>query len=416
MLRLVPAGGIAGVCLLVVQQKQMSMRVNIPVARRGNVVVLLLRLEVQLRVIFSIVECWWYFTRASDWMTLLPESSGFPCGNQCVLFVAQKYKDVRASGDTAFSSPCWDRSHHAPSGSNNSALIDFSHWCISAYPAVACDQLLVTDLCCSDFIVAAVCGNSSGAGELLSVLGFDLEVPLGPSCCCLFVVQVSQVIPLAVALTKLEVPQEYSPAEFPEVKKEIGDKEKAVAESKRAAIMESRAAAAQAKLLESMRLKGKAVVVPEAKRKKTTIGRAALAVKAFAIVPTVRRTMIEDAAPLRKIIKASAKSILVYTSAPKTIDVQKPKEKTAKSGQHSNDESMSIVQILLSLPEYRLLSYVMAEEPVPKIRWSQTVEIRGVDERHRSLLQIAPEVKGKQILTEYGLIRNPATEIVDLMF
>ncbi|KZV15883.1 set domain protein [Dorcoceras hygrometricum] len=49
MLRLVPAGGIAYVCLLVVQQKQMSTRVNIPVARRGNVVVSLLRLEVQLR-------------------------------------------------------------------------------------------------------------------------------------------------------------------------------------------------------------------------------------------------------------------------------------------------------------------------------------------------------------------------------
>ncbi|KZV32113.1 hypothetical protein F511_29557 [Dorcoceras hygrometricum] len=42
---------------------------------------------------------------------LLPESSGFLAG----LVVAQ-YKDVRASGDTALSSPCWDRSHHEPSG------------------------------------------------------------------------------------------------------------------------------------------------------------------------------------------------------------------------------------------------------------------------------------------------------------
>ncbi|KZV27037.1 dynein heavy chain 4 [Dorcoceras hygrometricum] len=69
MLRLVPAGGIACMCLLVVQQKQMSTRVNIPVARRGNVVVSLLRLEVQLRVIFASVACYWYFSRASDWMT-----------------------------------------------------------------------------------------------------------------------------------------------------------------------------------------------------------------------------------------------------------------------------------------------------------------------------------------------------------
>ncbi|KZV52109.1 hypothetical protein F511_23981 [Dorcoceras hygrometricum] len=41
---------------------------------------------------------------------LLPESSGFLAG----LVVAQ-FKDVRASGDTALSSPCWDRSHHEPS-------------------------------------------------------------------------------------------------------------------------------------------------------------------------------------------------------------------------------------------------------------------------------------------------------------
>ncbi|KZV32550.1 hypothetical protein F511_21899 [Dorcoceras hygrometricum] len=42
---------------------------------------------------------------------LLPESSGFLAG----LVVAQ-FKDVRASGNTALSSPCWDRSHHEPSG------------------------------------------------------------------------------------------------------------------------------------------------------------------------------------------------------------------------------------------------------------------------------------------------------------
>ncbi|KZV47808.1 hypothetical protein F511_39757 [Dorcoceras hygrometricum] len=85
MLRLVPAGGFACVCLLVVQQKQMSTRVNIPVARRGNVVVSLLRLGVQLQVIFAAVACCWYFARASNWMTLLPESSGF----LAVLIVAQ---------------------------------------------------------------------------------------------------------------------------------------------------------------------------------------------------------------------------------------------------------------------------------------------------------------------------------------
>ncbi|KZV28549.1 hypothetical protein F511_39166 [Dorcoceras hygrometricum] len=64
MLRLVPAGGIACVYLLVVQQKQMSTRVNFSVARRGNVVVLLLRLDVQLREIFTTVACDWYQQRS----------------------------------------------------------------------------------------------------------------------------------------------------------------------------------------------------------------------------------------------------------------------------------------------------------------------------------------------------------------
>ncbi|KZV20577.1 hypothetical protein F511_31924 [Dorcoceras hygrometricum] len=63
MLRLVPVGGIACGYLLVVQQKQMSKRVNFPVARRGNVVVLLLRLDVQLREIFTTVACDWYQQR-----------------------------------------------------------------------------------------------------------------------------------------------------------------------------------------------------------------------------------------------------------------------------------------------------------------------------------------------------------------
>ncbi|KZV31089.1 hypothetical protein F511_28266 [Dorcoceras hygrometricum] len=47
----------------------MSTRVNVPVARGGNVVVFLLRLDVQLREIFATVACCWYCARSSDWMT-----------------------------------------------------------------------------------------------------------------------------------------------------------------------------------------------------------------------------------------------------------------------------------------------------------------------------------------------------------
>ncbi|KZV18104.1 hypothetical protein F511_19125 [Dorcoceras hygrometricum] len=50
-------------------------------------------------------------------------------------------------------------------GRSSNADVDSRRWCSSAYPAVASDQLLVIDLCCSDLIVAAVCGNySSEAG------------------------------------------------------------------------------------------------------------------------------------------------------------------------------------------------------------------------------------------------------------
>ncbi|KZV39305.1 myosin-9 [Dorcoceras hygrometricum] len=63
-------------------------------------------------------------------------------------------------------------------GSSSSASLDFSRWCISTYPVVARDQLLrVTDLCCSDLVVAAVCGNySSEAGELLHCIRMIIPI------------------------------------------------------------------------------------------------------------------------------------------------------------------------------------------------------------------------------------------------
>ncbi|KZV38932.1 receptor-like protein 12 [Dorcoceras hygrometricum] len=56
-------------------------------------------------------ECCVVLVELRSGFRLLPESSGFLAG----LVVAQ-FKDVRASGNTALSSPCLDRSHHAPSG------------------------------------------------------------------------------------------------------------------------------------------------------------------------------------------------------------------------------------------------------------------------------------------------------------
>ncbi|KZV43184.1 hypothetical protein F511_39593 [Dorcoceras hygrometricum] len=56
---------------------------------------------------------------------------------------------------------CVWRRHQFCLKSSSNADVDSRRWCISVYPTVASDQLLVKDLCCSDFVVAAVCGNYS---------------------------------------------------------------------------------------------------------------------------------------------------------------------------------------------------------------------------------------------------------------
>ncbi|KZV27645.1 separase [Dorcoceras hygrometricum] len=169
-----------------------------------------------------------------------------------------------------------------------------------------------------------------------------------------------------------------SPAEFLEMKNEIGNEEKAVAESKMAAVMEARAAAAQAKFLEATHFKGDTIVVHAAKRKRKTVGRAALAIKAFSIVSAVVEAipiqMVRPSSSSER--KSTAAKLPVSTSAPKTIAAQKSKEKTSKSGQHSDDESMSLEEILMSLPDDVLIPSMMAED---QIRWSQNVEIIGFD-------------------------------------
>ncbi|KZV38218.1 hypothetical protein F511_18717 [Dorcoceras hygrometricum] len=153
----------------------------------------------------------------------------------------------------------------------------------------------------------------------------------------------------------------------------------------------------------SAHFKGEAFVVPAAKRKRMTVGRAAPTIKAFSIVSVVFEVVpiqMENTQGIYQIYP-------VYTSALKTIASQRPNEKTTKSGQPSDGESMSLEEILMSLPEDVMLPYDSVEPDV---------EIRGVDEHHRSLPQIAPEEKGKKILIEYGPTGNPATEIVDLIF
>ncbi|KZV41489.1 hypothetical protein F511_15127 [Dorcoceras hygrometricum] len=105
-------------------------------------------------------------------------------------------------------------------------------------------------------------------------------------------------------------------AQFLEAKKETGDEDKADVEAKRAAVMESTVAATQAKRLEATSFKGEAVVLPATKRKRTTVGRAAPAVKAFSIVPTV-----VEAFPIHK-VKPSRSSERQPTAAKRKLIVE----------------------------------------------------------------------------------------------
>ncbi|KZV19135.1 hypothetical protein F511_39658 [Dorcoceras hygrometricum] len=69
---------------------------------------------------------------------------------------------------------------------SSSASLDFDRWCISTYPAVASDQLLVTDLCCSDLIVAVVCGNCSSEVKLSHCIRkiIFISAVVAVLCCC----------------------------------------------------------------------------------------------------------------------------------------------------------------------------------------------------------------------------------------
>ncbi|KZV45727.1 hypothetical protein F511_35853 [Dorcoceras hygrometricum] len=122
----------------------MSTHVKISVARRGNVVVSLLRLEVQLRVIFATVACCWYFTRASDWMTPVerrrlrnPGSTaghGFnPAGGASGGF-QQPLWSVRAFCESV--SVSWITADRGPA--SGSARVEFCGFCGGKHPSTQC--------------------------------------------------------------------------------------------------------------------------------------------------------------------------------------------------------------------------------------------------------------------------------------
>ncbi|KZV24341.1 pentatricopeptide repeat-containing protein [Dorcoceras hygrometricum] len=126
--------------------------------------------------------------------------------------------------------------------------------------------------------------------------------------------------------------------------------------------MDAKEAAAKANVRElcSMLSKAETIADPAVKKKRTTVWRVAPSVKAFKIVPATietitiqmvrpfssldkkpaatKRKMImeedsdsEDVDPLKKMIKASAKTTPMSTLAPKTLAVHKPVKTTDES-------------------------------------------------------------------------------------
>ncbi|KZV56607.1 conserved oligomeric Golgi complex subunit 8-like [Dorcoceras hygrometricum] len=108
---------------------------------------------------------------------------------------------------------------------------------------------------------------------------------------------------------------------------------------------------------------------PVAKKKRTTVGRAASTVKDLSIVPVV-----QAAIPISMVLK--------------------PNEKTL-----SDEDSMSIDDILNHIPEYVLPPSLSAEEPT-KILFIHGVEFMEVDWYKATLTKIDPAAKGKAPLVE----------------
>ncbi|KZV52875.1 hypothetical protein F511_15024 [Dorcoceras hygrometricum] len=107
---------IACVCLLVVQPEQMSTRVNIPVARGGNVVVwLALRnqsmriLDFQTSTLMSrMVPAFGRISHERNQPMVLSDQLVADLMTLLFSFLGTFVVDARASGNTALSSPCWD--------------------------------------------------------------------------------------------------------------------------------------------------------------------------------------------------------------------------------------------------------------------------------------------------------------------
>ncbi|KZV14750.1 hypothetical protein F511_41110 [Dorcoceras hygrometricum] len=168
------------------------------------------------------------------------------------------------------------------------------------------------------------------------------------------------------------------------------------------------------KSLEDVSTRTEALVQPVVKRKRTTIGRAAMKPTIpYQVARTPKRKLIllddsdsEDVKPVAKVLRVPAP---VVRADPMLTLV------TTMLAKVPDDESLSLEDLIRTCRAKVFPPSVMSREPLTEVRWSQGIHLREVDWHTRSLPKIAPVDKGKKVLVEKAK-GNPIKEMISSVF
>ncbi|KZV20075.1 Pentatricopeptide repeat-containing protein [Dorcoceras hygrometricum] len=166
------------------------------------------------------------------------------------------------------------------------------------------------------------------------------------------------------------------------------------------------------------------VVEPVSKKQRTTVGRAAPIEKILAIVPVVQEGFREEAMAEQEKEKEGTTEKEIVEEEP--VKEKKDNEDTDSEDTEplskvlkltdtpmSDEESMSIVELLKQIPEDMMLPSVTVEEPT-RIEFVHGIEIKEVDWYKATFPKIDPMDKGKAPLVE-EIKGNPTKEIFALI-
>ncbi|KZV17973.1 hypothetical protein F511_40815 [Dorcoceras hygrometricum] len=148
---------------------------------------------------------------------------------------------------------------------------------------------------------------------------------------------------------------------------------------------------------------------PIAKKKRTTVGRAAPKEKDLFIVPVVQDaepiSVVPARSPIVQTIKAPKRKLILQEEIDE--EEQDKEEKAVKETKRrreirrrwltetsvSDEESMAIDEILKQIPEDMMLPYILVEEPT-HIKFGRGIEIKEVDWYKATLPKVDPMDKG----------------------